>query len=332
MRPMAKSFGGFRAALLAGWAVLGVAGLVFARAKGIPLAAALPVIAAFLAEYPFYLVAGFPAARQRLAGLCVVYPGRASSALPAILTGSLLLPYLLCSMGAIHFDALALVRLASLALAISLWYVILPAAMLLDAAFLALIGWVTLGHYFDGIYPRFFGQHLDILGAIGLLHVVTLTLMLQRPTRETGYGFWPNRREWLIGARHYLLFLLVGGPLALALRTARLAAIPAPLWIVIGTFFGSLWVSSLAEEFLFRGVLQQWMEDWTGNARAALLLTSIVFGLAHLWFRGFPNWRWVPVVVVLGWLCGRARNQAGSIRASVVTHALVVSTWRAFFV
>jgi len=83
-----------------------------------------------------------------------VYPGRASSALPAILTGSLLLPYLLCCCGAIHFDALALVRLASLALAISLWYVILPAAMLLDAAFLALIGWVTLGHYFDGIYPR----------------------------------------------------------------------------------------------------------------------------------------------------------------------------------
>jgi hypothetical protein len=30
-------------------------------------------------------------------------------------------------------------------------------------------------------------------------------------------------------------------------------------------------------------------------------------------------------------MCGRARNQAGSIRASVVTHALVVATWRAFF-
>ena len=319
---MAKSFGGFRAALLAGWMVLGVAGLVFARAKGIPLAAALPVIAAFLAEYPFYLVAGFPAVRQRLAG----------RALPAILTGSLLLPYLLCCLGGIRFDGLALVRLAALGLAIGLWYVILPAAMLLDAAFLALIGWVTLGHYFDGIYPRFFGQHLEALGAIGLLHVVALTLMLQRPIAETGWGFWPDRREWVIGARHYLFFLLVGGPLALALRAAHLAAHPAPWWIVIGTFFGSLWVSSLAEEFLFRGVLQQWMEDWTGSARAALLLTSIVFGLAHLWFRGFPNWRWVPVVTVLGWLCGRARSQAGSIRASMVTHALVVSTWRAFFV
>ena len=331
MRPMAKTFGGFRAALLAGWTVLGVAGLGFARAKGIPFAAALPVIAAFLAEYPFYLLAGFPAVRQRLAGLYVVHPGRASSALPAILTGSLLLPYLLCSMGAIRLDSLALVRLAALGLAISLWYVILPAAMLPDAAFLALIGWVTLGHYFDGIYPRFFGQHLEILGAVGLLHVVALTLMLQRPIAETGFGFWPNQREWIIGVRHYFFFLLVGGPLALALGTARLAAIPAPLWIVIGTFFGSLWVSSLAEEFLFRGVLQQWMEDWTGNVHAALLLASIVFGLAHLWFRGFPNWRWVPVVTVLGWLCGRARNQAGSIRSSVVTHALVVTTWRAFF-
>lgn len=318
---MAKAFGGFRAALLAGWMALGVAGLVFARAKGIPLAAALPVIAAFLAEYPFYLVAGFPAVRQRLASL----------ALPAILTGSLVLPYLLCCLGAIRFDSLALVRLASLGLAISLWYVILPVAMLLDAAFLALIGWVTLGRYFDGIYPRFFGQHLDILGAVGLLHVVALTLMLQRPIAETGWGFWPSRREWTVGARHYFFFLLVGGPLAIALRTVHLAAIPVPWWIVIGTFFGSLWVSSLAEEFLFRGVLQRWMEDWTGNARTALLLTSIVFGLAHLWFRGFPNWRWVPVVIVLGWLCGRARNQAGSIRASVVTHALVVTTWRAFF-
>jgi hypothetical protein len=114
--------------------------------------------------------------------------------------------------------------LAALGLAVSLWYVILPAAALLDAAFLALIGWVTLGRYFDRIYPRLFGQHLETLGAIGLLHVVALTLMLQRPIGETGYGFWPNQREWIIGARHYLFFLLVGGPLALALRTAHLAA------------------------------------------------------------------------------------------------------------
>ena len=37
------------------------------------------------------------------------------------------------------------------------------------------------------------------------------------------------------------------------------------------------------------------------------------------------------VAGTLGWFCGHARNQAGGIRAAVVTHALTVTAWRAFF-
>ena len=65
---MAKSLGSFRAALLTGWGVLGLAGIFYARARGIPGWAALPVVAAFLIEYPFYLVTGFPRVRERVAG------------------------------------------------------------------------------------------------------------------------------------------------------------------------------------------------------------------------------------------------------------------------
>jgi membrane protease YdiL (CAAX protease family) len=90
-------------------------------------------------------------------------------------------------------------------------------------------------------------------------------------------------------------------------------------------------VLSLSEEFLVRGVLQQWIEDWTLSRSGALLIASAIFGLLHLWMGGFPNWKWAIVAGVLGWFCGRARNQAGSIRASMVTHALVATTWRAFF-
>ncbi len=88
---------------------------------------------------------------------------------------------------------------------------------------------------------------------------------------------------------------------------------------------------TLAEEFIFRGVLQQWIEDWTWSRPTALILTSILFGGVHLWFRHFPNWQWVIIAGTLGWFCGRARNQAGSIRAAMVTHTLVITTWRAFF-
>ena len=68
-----------------------------------------------------------------------------------------------------------------------------------------------------------------------------------------------------------------------------------------------------------------WIGQWTRSLTASLLLSSLVFGLIHLWYGGFPNFRWVALTAVLGWFCGRARLMAGSIRAGMVTHALVVT-------
>ena len=324
---MNNSPGGFRAALGIGWVALGAAGILYARAKSIPVPAALPVIAAFLIAYPFYLVTGFPAMRERLAG----------PRLKWFLLAAVVLPYLVCCCGATEFHWYNLVRVAALALTTSLWYVVLPGgrprvlSVLADLSFLAIFPAVLLGGYFDSIYPPYLGQKLNVLGHVTFLPVFVLVLMLERRVRETGYGFVPDRREWRIGILHYLYFLPIGGAVAFLLHVVKPHQ-PAALWKIAGEFLGFLWVISLSEEFLVRGVLQQWIEDWTGNRSAGLVMASVVFGLAHLGFPGFPfpNWRWALVAGILGWFCGRARNQAGSIRASAVTHALVVTTWRAF--
>lgn len=319
---MAKSLAGFRAALLIGWTALSVAGVLYARLKGIPNWAALPALAAFLVEYPFYLVPAFPGLRERLAG------GR----MPGFLVASAALPYLVCCCGAMHFQWGGFVRLVALALALGLWHVVLPAVAVADLAYLALIAAVLLGKYFDPIYRALYPDlDLAILGHLALIQIAAMALMLERRVHETGYGFLPNWQEWRIGALHYLYFLPVGFPLALALKAMHLAP-PAPLWKIAGTFLGILWVVALSEEFFFRGVLQPWIEEWTWSQPVALAITSVLFGLVHVGFRGFPNWPWVLVAAALGWFCGRARNQAGNIRAGMVTHALVVTTWRAFFV
>ena len=86
----------------------------------------------------------------------------------------------------------------------------------------------------------------------------------------------------------------------------------------IGMFFGSLWFVALSEEFFFRGLLQRWI---------GLPAASALFGLAHLGFREFPNWRHVAITVVLGVFCGLAYRRAGSIRAAMVTHSLVNAMW-----
>jgi uncharacterized protein len=312
---------GFKATLLIGWSVLCVAGLVFARWKGIPNWAAFPSLAAFLIAYPFYLVPAFPRVREQMAGTPLI----------GFLVASAVLPYLACCAGAIQFQMASFVKLVALALALGLWYRVLPAMPLVDVGFLALIVAVKIGKYSGAIYPTpFKGVQIGILGDLALFNVAVLVLMLERRIRETGFGFLPRAKDWRIGLRNYLYFLPVGGVLAYLLNAGRLVAPSDPLKLT-GYFVGFLFGLTLAEEFIFRGVLQQWIEEWTWSRPTALVVTSALFGAVHLWFRSFPNWRWVLIAGALGWFCGRARNQAGSIRAAMVTHTLVVTTWRALF-
>jgi membrane protease YdiL (CAAX protease family) len=322
MSAMTRTSGGFRAALLIGWALLCVIGLLLARWKGIPSWAALPALAALLMEYPFYLVPGFPRVREELAG----------DPLPGILIASAVLPYLACCTGAIQFEFLSFIKLIALALSLGLWYRIFPAAPVSDIGFLALVVAIKVGRYSASIYPvPYKGVEVGVLGDLSLFNISVLVLMLERRVRETGFGFLPTRRDWRIGFFHYLYYLPVGLPIVFLLKAARLTPPSDPLKL-LGYFLGFLFGLTLAEEFFFRGVLQQWIEDWTWSRQTALLLTSILFGAVHLWFRHFPNWKWVIIAGTLGWFCGRARNQAGSIRAAMVTHTLVIFTWRAFFI
>jgi hypothetical protein len=284
------------------------------------------LLAAFLAEFPFYLVPAFPDWRERFSG----------QNLTPYLFVSAVLPYLIACCGASAFQWASLARVAALALALGLWFVVLPRWRVFDLAFLALFPIVLLGHYSDAVYrplyPRL-GRELAVLNHVVLIQMTVMVLMVARRVRETGYGLIPTVREWGIGALHYLYFLAAGLPLAYLLHAIRLREHPAPAWSAAGTFLGFLWVISLSEEFLLRGVLQGWLEDWLASRTAALVVAAAVFGAVHLWFttHPFPNWRWAIIGMVLGLACGHARNQAGGIRAGVVTHALVVATWRAFF-
>lgn len=319
---MTQSLASFRAALLAGWVVLSAAGWWFAKAKGVPMWAALPVLAAFLIEYPFYLVTGFADLRERFAG----------RNLPLYLTASALLPFLVSCWGNGVPPVANFVRLAALALALSLWYVVLPVHPLTDLGYLAVVTAVMLSRYFDQIYlAPYPGVEVARLGNLALVHISVMVLLLERRVPNTGFGFWPTWEEWRIGGLHYLYFLAIGFPIGYAIHAMKFGPV-APLWKIAGVFFGFLWVAALAEEFFCRGVLQEWLEEWTGSRQGALILTSVLFGLAHLPFRGFPNYRWVVLASILGYCCGRARNESGGIRAAVVTHTLVVVTWRGFFV
>jgi uncharacterized protein len=317
---MNQSLGGFRAALLAGWVALSAAGLLYARIKGIPAWAAVPILAAFLVEYPFYLLPGFAAAAR-------LFERR----LPLFLIVSFVAPYVVYASNTGQFRWWALAQLAALATVLSLWYVVLPCAPAVDAAFLVLVAAVALRKYLTPIYTSpVGGLHIEILGHLALIRLCAMVMLFERRVAGIGFGFLPSGREWQIGIRHFLYFLIAGIPLAWATGMLHLGH-SMPLWRIAATFLGIFWVVALSEEFFFRGLLQQWLTQWTGSPTMAVAGAAIAFGSVHLGFRRFPNWKLALAAAVAGCFYGSAYRQAKSIRASMVTHALVATVWLALF-
>lgn len=316
-------------ALAAGWLLLALAAWIFARIDRIPASAAVPVAAAFLIEIPFYLSPASQSVRDWLTRL-----GHIRTA--ALLTATALVPWIVYSVptSKASLDGFALLLLA--AVIVSFWYILLPSSPVSDLLFLAAAAGIYLSKIFDRVYlspiPRL---SISVLGHLMLIRTAALAILTLRGNARAEYRLLPNRDEWLTGIRYFAIMLPVIAAVYWALGLVDLRPLPhnaaLAILLAIGTFLGMLWVLSLSEEFFFRGLLQQWLEHWTGKPWLALILASIIFGCAHLGFqRKFPNWRWAIVAAILGVFCGLAWRKSRSVQAAMVTHALLVTVWRVF--
>lgn len=320
----------FVVALAAIWLCMAVAGALYSRALGLPPNLAAPIIAAFLWEASFYIAPGFAAIRR---AAVLRWP---APVFAAGLAGSALAPLLVYTLPTGAFDWRGAAILLALAVTASFWFVALPPGRVTDFAFIGFMAAPVVFRLFQDLYPTpAAAAPLSILGQLMWIRLGVWVILCIRRVEETGFGFWPSREEWLCGLRHFLLFLPVGVPLALALGVVRFQPVTWPWWQVLAygaaTFFGMLWVVALSEEFFFRGLLQPWLSRLLANRWAGLALASVLFGLVHLPFRGFPNWRFSLVAAVAGIFYGLARDRSRGIRAPMAAHALVNTVMRLLF-
>jgi len=309
-----------------GWILLSGAGVYMARAKGIPAAFAAPIVAAFLLEYAFYLVPGFEGLRHWLSDRIPPRPLALAIALSGIA------PYLIYSLATGQFHQVAAARLAVLVFVLSFWYIFRRPSRVGDLALLGLVAAALVTPlFFRQIYvsPHPSIPPIDILGKLMLVRLVQMVMLILREVDSTGFGFVPTAREWKTGFKYFLLFLPVGIGLSAALKlfafkTTLIAVAASPV-----LFLGLFLFPALPEEFLARGLLQQWLSDWTGRSNVALVLAACAFGLTHLWFsHQYPNWKMAFIASVAGWFYGKAYIEGGGVRASAVAHALVIATWQ----
>lgn len=289
----------------------------------------MPIAAAFLIEVPFYLLPGFEAPRAWLRG-------QSKSRAAWLIAASALAPWLAYAPLTGEARLVPFLLLLATVLGVAFWYVVLPAIPVADALFLAAAAAIYLAKIFDRIYlspiPKL---SISVLGHLMLIRVAALAVLVLRGNVKAEYRFLPNRREWAIGLRYFGMMLPVVAFAYWALGLVSLRPHPygigATILLAIGTFFGILWVVALSEEFFFRGLLQQWIEQWTGKPVLALIAASVLFGCAHLGFhRIFPNWRWAIVAAILGLFTGLAWRRGHSVQAAMVTHASIVTVWLVF--
>jgi hypothetical protein len=312
------------------WIAACIGAYVYSHQQHISSTLALAVVPAFLVELGFYLVPGFPSARKAFDAL-------GSKPLRAVLlTASGVLPYLMEALRTRTFRLASFAELLALILIAAFWYACIHRGTLADLLFLAFMAAVYLSKQFDHVY-RQPAPHvpLAILGQLMWIRLGLMAVLSLRWLEDARFGFVPTAEEWRIGAKHFLYFMPVGAALVYVVQLGQFRPPPASWWkfglILILTFWGIFWVVSLAEEFFFRAFLQRVVARGTHSEAVGLLAAAALFGLAHLPFRQFPNWRLAIVAGALGIFCGLSLLRAGSVRASMVTHALVATTWRMFF-
>ncbi len=301
-----------------------------ANLQNIPATALVPLVAAFATEAFLFTLPAIESARKGLERRL------GPPALALLMTASAALPYCIYAWPNGVFRPASLAAILALASVASFWYVFFPRRPAVDLAYIALVAAVMLLYPFQRIYGTAVpGLPLAILGQLMWTRLAIFECLAIGKMHPGEFGLLPNRREWAAGAINFLLFLPVGALAAWALKLVRFHP-PRGDWrmtalVTAGTFLGMFWVVALREEFFFRGLVQRWLGRWLRNDWIGLAVASVLFGMLHLSFRGFPNWRFAILASLAGAFYGRAYLTTRSVRAAMVAHALVNTVWRVFF-
>jgi membrane protease YdiL (CAAX protease family) len=188
---------------------------------------------------------------------------------------------------------------------------------------LAVLGLAVDLRWFEGAWPA----HLAIFNKVLLLDAGIYGFMLVRKLEGTGFDLRLRWKDVGIGLRELVFYTPLALMLGLALGFLHAhAVLPRPSAMAFAWVFTFFFIA-VPEELFFRGWLQNLLETRVGRL-PALLLTSVLFGLAHFNKRAvYFNWRYVLLAALAGFFYGRAWRQERRVAASAVTHASVDAIW-----
>jgi len=275
-------------------------------------AAALLSFALLLAPYWFF---GFGLAEWLKPRLTRPFTRVAAAAL-------FILPYLVFSIprGEFRPGLCAAMLLAILGLTALLEFV---RAEWVDYCVLLAVALIIEEHVFSSAWPI---PGLSGLEKFLFVDVLLYEYLVVRTHIEIGFDFRARKSDFAVGLREFAFYAPIAIGLGFALGFLHLHQIAgSAAWLAAGWLF-TLFFVALPEEIFFRGILLNLLEKKMGT-RAALVVSSALFGLAHFNKRAVFNWRYVILAAIAGVFYGRSYLANRRILSAGVTHATVDTVW-----
>ena len=256
-----------------------------------------------------------------------------STALAAGMPFLLLVPYLIYSLGTGVFSLPALGKLAI--------YLALPTLLLLPdrhrrpdrvgwrdfAAMLALAVPIS-ADWLGGIWT--WPEDLYFFRPIFAVCVGAYAFLVVRNLDGVGYRLTFRKGDLVDGATNFAGFALIGIPLGLALGFLHFRPQGVSLWSLGFQLVAIYLTIAVPEEFLFRGILQNFLVRSLHGKRHnlyGLVIASVIFGAAHLHHAPAPNWKYALLATLAGMFYGNAFRTRKRLSAAALTHTLVDTAW-----
>ncbi|HEX8817383.1 MAG TPA: CPBP family intramembrane glutamic endopeptidase [Terriglobales bacterium] len=238
-------------------------------------------------------------------------------------------PYLLIAApaGTLQADWLVCYLIVPIIIAVLLWHARHADPQQLgnwrDFAIILVLGLAVDLRWLDPAWP----PRLQVFGKMILLDGGLYGFLAIRQLTNVGFDLRPRWRDLRTGFRELAFYAPIALLLGLTLGFLHWHPQIPRLLTATSSFAFTFLLIALPEEIFFRGWLQNLLERRAGKI-PALLITALIFGLAHFNKRAPSfNWRYVLLAAIAGIFYGRAWRQDRRIFASSITHACVDTIW-----
>ncbi len=221
---------------------------------------------------------------------------------------------------------------------VSIWLPLEPSLFSMPLAHVGadrLGAWVHLLALPDVGAPLLPGVNLPIDKLTGVLLALYLFL-IRHPLQGVGFDFRLRLKDLGYAVVGWGMFGVVGIPLGLSMGFLKLH-VAIPTWTeLVAMAIGGYLLIALAEEILFRGIIQNLLAQRWGSWAGALAVAALIFGASHLnnATPGFaePNWAYMLMATLAGLAYGWVWWKSGRVTVSALTHMAVNFMWGVFFV